>query len=582
MAKKVPPTKELLEKRRLEQAKRRRAAESAAKLAALSPGARKIHDARQAIKQATLNQRTETQRHEQKARRDEYARQLDEARKRQEDQRKAEREASLRRAASVLTATQAPADDTTPKRPAKRVRFEDDVARTPGPDGKECRLAVAPSVQQVRTDFRFACSEARLPTIEGLGTMATASVVYADALVGIGSWGEGAGTWARPARWIPLIEKLNRTYNALPAGREERQALGMKVRNGEYNVVFFPGEATDLEIELPPFVDASGRALRNDEVVIRMTRPDAAEQHNGDPFFRYKKFEAMCREFYYTLHGAVHGFAPPCLAATLFPAIRITTDDGKQHNLYGALYVMRKAEKDLNGVLDEQTARLREQNRGPNGVQQQLYTEALRKAGRKAVLWLLPVLCRQAKLGALSFDAKPANYVAGSDAKPYAIDFDASMYTVAANAPQEWPAALLLLLSLLTAHVRLYSAPALADGWAQALRPLILELCGPARCAAWMFDARLCGRKFQEIIGDDDEALRKRLEMMTQIYFVKVTGTGGATFRPQMGAGAPKLMEQLLRYCLHGTVTAQDHELARALGSVHAQPLLGAQAKPWG
>ena len=78
---------------------------------------------------------------------------------------------------------------------------------------------------------------------------------------------------------------------------------------------------------------------------------------------------------------------------------------------------MRKAEKDLNGVLDEQTARLREQHRGPNGVQQQLYTEALRKAGRKAVLWLLPVLCRQAKLGALSFDAKPANYVAGSDAQ---------------------------------------------------------------------------------------------------------------------------------------------------------------------
>ena len=92
--------------------------------------------------------------------------------------------------------------------------------------------------------------------------------------------------------------------------------------------------------------------------------------------------EAMQREFYYTLHGAVHGFAPPCLAATLFPAIRITTDDGKQHDLYGALYVMRKAEQDLNGVLDGQAARLREQHRGPSGVRQQLYTDALRKAGR--------------------------------------------------------------------------------------------------------------------------------------------------------------------------------------------------------
>jgi hypothetical protein len=192
------------------------------------------------------------------------------------------------------------------------------------------------------------------------------------------------------------------------------------------------------------------------------------------------------------------------------------------------------------------------------------------------------VLCRQAKLGALSFDAKPANYVAGSDAKPYAIDFDASMYAVTRDT-SEWAAALLLLIALLTAHVRLYSVPALAEGWAQALRPLILELCKPARVARWMFDAQLCKRAFQEIIGDDDVASRKRLEMMTHVYFVKAAKTHGAAFRPLPGPLAPPLIEQLLRYCLHGTTAMQDNELGCALGCVKAHAALTAmRANPWG
>ena len=413
MAKRAPLGKELMQKRRQDLAKKRRVAQEEAKLAALSPSARRAHDARQNIKKVARDQRSEAAKREMKARRTEYANILDERRKAQEEGRRQEREAAIRRAANVLTEIQPPTD-ATPKRPSKRVHFEDEAARTPAPTDAGRRLTTVPSMRQLRAEQ---LAQAQLPSIEELATLASASVVYADACVGIGSWGEGAGTWARPGRWIPMVEKLNRAYNALVSDDEDRHTLGMKVRNGEYNVVFFPGEATDIELELPPFVDASGRALRNDEVVIRMTRPDAAMQHNGDPFYRYKKLDAMQREFYYALHGAVHGFAPSCLAATLFPAIRITTDDGEQHDLYGALYVMRKAEQDLNGVLDAETARLHARHRGPSGVLQQPYTEALRRAGRKAALWLLPVLCRQAKLGALSFDAKPANYVAGSDAE---------------------------------------------------------------------------------------------------------------------------------------------------------------------
>lgn len=577
MAKKAPPGKEVLRQRRLAAAKKQKADAAAAKLAALTPNTRALHDAREEIRKYTRMQRSERSHRDRKALRDEYARVLDERRKNSEEQRKLEREEAIHRAANALAEIQPNAEQATPKRPS-RVSFAAEAPQTPSTEGEgETRLTTAPTLKQLSTLPRFACQQAQLPTIEGLAAMSCVSVVCADATVGIGSWGEGAGTWARPGRWIPLVEKLNRAYNALPGGGDDRHTLGMKVRNGEYNVVFFPDQATDLELELPPLVDGTGRVLRNDEVVIRMTRPDAAVQHSGDPFFRYKRLEAMKREFYYTMHGAVNGFAPACLAATLYPAIRITQDDGTQHDLYGALYVMRKADQDLNGLLDEQTALLREKCVG-----REAQTEALRKAGRKAALWLLPVLCRQAKLGALSFDAKPANYVATSDAVAYAIDFDASMYTVTAETRTEWPAALLLLLALLTAHVRLYSTPALADGWAQALRPLILELCGPARCARWMFDAQLCKRAFREVDGEDDHSSRLRLEMMTHTYFVKTAHVAGAAFRSKTGPNAPKLIEQLLRFCLHGTTERQDNELASALGCPRAHAALAARDKPWG
>ena len=240
-------------------------------------------------------------------------------------------------------------------------------------------------------------------------------------------------------------------------------------------MVFFPEPGVEPELPLPPLVDGTGRTLAPDEVVFRLTRPDAATQHNGDSFYRYKTLAAMRREFYYTLHGAANDFAPPCLAAVLYPAVVITYSDGTQDTLYGALYVLHKASKDLVSLIDDETKRLRTLHAGR--TQSPAYAEALRRSGRKAALWLLPVLARQARLGALSFDAKPANYVFGADGKPYAIDFDAAMYSVSDDTRPQWHAALLMLIGLLTAHVRLFVAPALADGWATALRPLVIELC---------------------------------------------------------------------------------------------------------
>ena len=459
--------------------------------------ARAMHDAREAVKTAAKEKKSAEGLATLRAAQIAYSKQLDAARKAQEERRREERAAA---AAEVRADEAARADEPSPKaRPkppsAKSVTFAPGTTPSDG-QRREARSAVVPTVFELQQSKRYACASVSLPDTASLATMAAASVVCADAIGGIGAWGDGAGTWAAPHRWIPLVEKLNRAYNLAPDredGSSTRHVLGMKLRNGEYNMVFFPERDVEPEIDLPPLVDGSGRVLAPHEVVFRVTRPDASVQHNGDPFYRYKPFKAIQREFYYTLHGAAHDYAPPCLAAILYPAVLIVNKDGSTETLYGALYVLHRASKDLVSLLDDETTRLREAHAGR--TQLPAYAGALRKAGSKAALWLLPVLVRQAKLGALSFDAKPANYVFGADGKPYAIDFDAGMYSVSNDARVQWHAGLLMLVRLLTAHVRLYSAPALADGWAGALRPLVLELCAGARGARWLFDARVVNRE---------------------------------------------------------------------------------------
>ena len=78
-----------------------------------------------------------------------------------------------------------------------------------------------------------------------------------------------------------------------------------------------------------------------------------------------------------------------------------------------------------------------------------------------------------------------------------------------------------------------------------------------------------------------DADARRRLEMMLYTYFVNPEHKLTAPFRPALGNKAPPLVDQLARYCLHGTTRAEDVELDGALG--RAQPMSDAQrARPWG
>ena len=139
-------------------------------------------------------------------------------------------------------------------------------------------------------------------------------------------------------------------------------------------------------------------------------------------------------------------------------------------------------------------------------------------------------------------------------------------------------------LALLSAALAPPPAPALAAGWATALRPLILDLCQHARATRWLFDARLVARQFSENLGSTDDDARRRLEMMVFVYFTKADRGGGAPFRPALGADAPALIHQLLTYSLHGTTTMPDDQLAAALGcpKAHAALAVGNGGRPWG
>jgi hypothetical protein len=181
---------------------------------------------------------------------------------------------------------------------------------------------------------------------------------------------------------------------------------------------------------------------------------------------------------------------------------------------------------------------------------------------------VLPVLVRQSRLGVLSFDAKPGNYVFGEDNKAYAIDFDAAMYSVGIPGFGHWEPNLLLNLTLLTAHVRCYRHPALADGWASAVRELMIELCTHSRGEAWLYRARAdADRAFKEMMITNEEARRKCLEMVATAYFIKPRGTVTTPFKASNGDTASPLIHQLVRYCLHGSIKRTDGPVDRALGA---------------
>lgn len=383
-----------------------------------------------------------------------------------------------------------------------------------------------------------------VPERSTLEVAASTEVFSADASGGIRGWDEGAGAWARPEGWMLLVQKLFALYSTHDDG-------GVDVVTGEYNAVFLP----DQTHPLLPLCLYELMGAQPDGVVVRITRPDAEEPAAGTVHTRFKSLVAMVRELYHTLHAAANDVAPQCLAAVVFPA---TVCGGVQ--MYGALYVARRAVQDAKGLLDNHVATLRRLS-APQFEQQ------VRDAGAQVGRAVADLLHRLSALGVVNTDVKLGNIVFNEDYRAMAIDFDGAMYSIM-HEGDGWAAHLLANLALVTAHVRAFCIPPLAEGWVAEVRGLLLEVLRSARelgaGAAWVFSARARPRKFVDLHGDKPSDAIARIEFIINSYFTQADHTR-VRFVPCTGCKAAPLIVQLVSFCLLGH-TRGDEAIWSAMG----------------
>lgn len=419
----------------------------------------------------------------------------------------------------------------------------------------------APTLKQICEDAAYDVTSMPVPDRETVTSLATMRVLCSDATNGIGMWGEGSGKWAKPVGWWPLIEDLNKAFNHY--GQTDK-----KIVMGEYNAVFIDNIETYSEW-LPPLVDASGKSLELSELVFRITRPDV--DHDGTEGapcrHRYKTLSEQADEMYYSLHGAANGYAIPCVAAIIFSGPRVRRK-GKSLQLYGSLYILKKAPVTLSNVLDDHKMHLFVTKKLPlNSPELQT---AFSKGARKVCLRVLPVLVKQARLGGLYFDCKPANtlFVDGTSVNVYLSDFDAAMYSILRINNTNWEAHLLVSLLLMGAHIRCHQPLGVADGWAGALHSLILELAVAARGAGWLFQARIhqCDFIPGRVATTEDAMLR--LEMMVFAYFCDEARVCYFKCNPRFNTtvDGKSLVNQMVKFVLTGSPVSRDAQVCKVLG----------------
>ena len=513
---------DLLRKRREASAKRQRVRERVAKEATLTPAKRAARERRRdRAKVAT------------EARRAQAATEALEKRHKREEERAAQAAATAAAAARQQAAV------------AEVLRLDaaaqQAAAASPTPPVAASKRAApppAPPVHRTSTlsllshDRACAVKPAALPARAALECAASTQVFSADAAAGVSAWDEEAGGWAHPEGWRTLVDALYAAYGT-------PSAAGVEVVAGEYNAVFRPDDAHPV---LPDALRRLLRIVRPDEVVVRVTRPDADVQTNGKPHIRFKPLVAMVRELYHTLHATANDLAPRVRAALLFPSV---VRHGVQ--LYGALYVCDRAERDATRLLDEHVQRLA----ASGGAQ---YAERMRSAGAQVARRVTHLLHRQSALGALNADVKLGNIVFDDAGRAMAIDFDGAMYSLM-HEGTGWAAHLLANLALVTAHVRAFCDQLLADGWVAEARPLLLELLGAAKAlgagGSWVFAARARPRKFTDLYGDSRDDAATRLEFIVHSYFTEGKHPR-VRFDARYEPTAPPLVEQLVCFCLFG------------------------------
>lgn len=383
---------------------------------------------------------------------------------------------------------------------------------------KRAKCATRPAAANLDPCPSLEQSLHRMNTLVSRGTAASDVLVVsdrvycADAIHGVA---EIEGANGNIAGWRALILDLqfqflnSKTLDHMPTG--------------EYNMVV--ESAAKFSTAMPQLVNHQGRALQSAEFVVRLTRPDMTQRPNGTGCYRYRCLDDAKIEIAAALAAASSGFGLPVHAAFAFPG-PIVRRQGQITKLYGVGMVMPKASDHFGGFLGAQSS-----------------TGGIRRCGHQ----LLDALMVQAKTGTVHFDSKPSNYLVRGNSV-FLTDFDSAMYGWKFISSQK--ESLLVGLAMLSAHIRGWCPPKVADEWAAFVRVLLQDLCTAMPRESWTMRAttKPCTsyRPCQPTCAEDS---RDVLESIAGCYFLSPDRYDGMTTVPRLVIGAP-LVPQLVKFAL--------------------------------
>lgn len=421
------------------------------------------------------------------------------------------------------------------------------------PENAVARLMEAGEVnhvpQTVREMTRRVIAPSTLPSRGDIEMSASCCVLCSSVEGGVAYWGNDMGRFACPSTWRPLMRWIEDRYTRAAQAGCTRGVDDdvVQIKHGEYNLVATlkrPEALLAEGIELP--------ALDYERVVLRLTRPDGSERVSPKQvkyaLMRYKRRAIMQRELYFQLHASCNGVGLPCEAAFLYPG-SLAHDDGTQ--LYGGFYVLQKAYKDMNKLIEEHTDRVDALPSPSQRVAEQ------RLAGHRLAARAVQLVHHASALGLVAADIKPGNIVFDDAGAAFIIDFDGCMNSIMRSGSSYAPH-VLHNMALLTAHVRGFREHALADGWAAAVKPLMLDLVAVSRGCKWLGEARPGNRAYAELPNDLEKTCACRVEFVSTSYFLRARM---AAFNFVMGAKAPPLIVQLVRYGLFGGTGASERDV---------------------
>lgn len=414
----------------------------------------------------------------------------------------------------------------------------------------------------------------KIPTLDDVLNMASYRIFYSSfSDAGAGLVGEGSSPWCRPTglEWTSFLKSFNSILMAPTLRRK------LNPWHGEYNYVVPAKELAKHVPLVPVLLDTNGDVIDQNQYVFRVTRPDRGDDDDDEdedddednqkskdsPCSRYREYHEICAEMKFVLEAAACGFGVPCYAAFAFQTNTAIIRSGKRIGLWGAVYALKRGEKNLNSLIFDRTEHALSEQHGHSDFQQAMKRGVASFCRKK----LLPVLVRQSQQRVLNFDIKPGNIMVLKNQSIYVVDFDSSLYSSNLSF-MTFESSLLVNLLLLCVHVRAWTQPDFASAFVDTYRNLILELVVYSRSCSWLSEAKVdSGAKFKAFNANTDEKCKSKLESVVNSYFISRHDTAMFKLNPNLVNGKP-LLSQLIKFALTGSSVSRERCILQVVGEV--------------